>query len=141
MTAGRWAFVCVAGGAPVLGLVDACRWRGWLVPWFTDASMERIATAYFEDDPERGTWQAQSGEWICFDDDGEQVRLDRHRKTVVVNGRRGTIALTDSDQMSWCWEEAPESRAELAAALEQVVLEMREAPARSRRPARKPKRR
>jgi len=107
MTAPRWAMVRAGGGPPVLAWVDGARWRGWLVPWFPDASMEHLSRVYFEDEPERAPYATASGEFCIIDDEDEIVRLERHRKPVVINGERGALALTDSGRMAWCWEEAP----------------------------------
>jgi hypothetical protein len=104
----RWTLVRCAAGAPILGLVDGRRWRGWLVPWLPDASMVAIGAQYFGDaEPERMPSQAQSGEWEYRDDGDEWVTLQRHRRTVAVGARRGTLALNDGADMAWCWDEVP----------------------------------
>ena len=109
MTAARWLLVRCAGGAPVLGLVDGRRWRGWLVPWFPDRSMEQIGATYYdaadEGEPERAPWQATCGTWDMRDDDEAPVTLERHRRMVTVPAGRGFLALNDSAEMGWCWEE------------------------------------
>lgn len=118
---GRWSLVRVARGPAVLAWLDGSRWRGWIIPWFPDASMEAIGALYFTEDPERAPWQAQSGEFVYTNDADEFVRLDRHRRTVAVDGRRGAMALSDAAAMSWCWEEAPPDDVAIRAALAAIA--------------------
>lgn len=106
MTAG-WKLVRCAGGAPILAWVDGRRWRGWLIPWFPDRSMERIAESYYaapDGEPERAPWQATCGTWDMRDDDEAPVTLERHRKMVTIPAGRGFLALSDAAEMGWCWE-------------------------------------
>lgn len=121
MSAGRWGLVRVAGGAPVLAWLDGSRWRGWLVPWLPDESLEEIGRVYFAEEADRAPWQSQSGEWEFKNDADEVVRIDRHRKPVQVRGARGHVPLSDAGNMAWCWEEAEDApKAALDAALDRL---------------------
>lgn len=130
--AGHWGLVRVADGvarAGVLAWIDGAEWRGWIVPWLPDASLEELEWIYFPaDDPGSGTppWRSVSGEWIITDEEDETVRLERHRATVFDPNasdeiQRLSVALNDTGGMAWCWEEIPDEATAIPEKLAELV--------------------
>lgn len=102
----------------MLAWIDSARWRGWLLPWLPDRSVEALGDAYFSSDPERAPWRSMTGEWVYTDDENEEVRLERFLARVTVAGATGRLALSDTGRMSWCWELYP---GDVPPALEELV--------------------
>lgn len=106
----------------MLAWIDSARWRGWLLPWLPDRSVEALGDAYFSADPERAPWRSMTGEWVYTDDEDEEVRLERFLSRVTVAGATGRLALSDTGRMSWCWEVHPgDADAARVAALAELV--------------------